>query len=52
MNSTDRAELDECRQTMLKMFLDVATPILDSKETKIFLKANDRHQEILAEDTE
>lgn len=49
MKFLERKELDSCRQVMLEMFFKVATP--DNKEEiKIFLGANDRHQEILAGD--
>ncbi len=50
MNQTDREELNKCRRNMMKMFLAVCNTPEDDPEIRVFLEANERHQEILAGD--
>lgn len=52
MNWTDRAELDELRRAMWEMFSLIAKTPANDREIEIFVKAMDRHQEILAGDAD
>ncbi len=52
MNITDRMELSELRAAMWEVFHRVAKVNEHEKEIEIFIKAMDRHQEILARDGE
>lgn len=50
MNQTDREELNECRQTMMKVFLNVAQTPENDPDIETFLEAHNRHQELLSQE--
>ena len=50
MNLTDRMELDKLRGIMFDMFKRVALTPAHDRETDIFIRAMDRHQEIISLD--
>ncbi len=52
MNNINRMELHELRAGMLKLFLGVAKVPGDAEKVERYMELNDRHQEIIAGDSE
>ncbi len=52
MNQADREELNKMRIVMWQMFQRVAKVGNHAQEIDVFVRAMDRHQEIIAEDVE
>ncbi len=52
MNELDRMELHELRAAMLHTFLQVAKVPGNEREIEKFMELNDRHQAIIAGDSE
>ena len=50
MNLTDRMELNELRAAMWECYQRIARTPDDDHWTRIFIRARDRHQEIISQD--